>query len=113
MSSNNVKIDIDMPYTAEVAPVMYGIMSPHFPRFFPGRDLVAQPVLIKELIDGVIIPLTKECPFELDSADSSNEFTEEMIGDIYRDFFPDLIIYEGIFHFRTEEQMSFCKLKYF
>lgn len=113
MSTENKRIDLSDPYTAEQFPRMFPIISKYFPTAWPGRDIVADPVRIEELLDGVIIPLSKECKFELDSADSTNEFSEDTIVEMYSDFFPDMILYEGIFHFRTEEQLMFCKMKYF
>jgi hypothetical protein len=111
MSEN--KLNINDPYTDAVAPLMYKVIAPHLPTFFPGRDLVKDPVKIIELAEHVIEPLAKKLTFDIDTTELNVNITSELVVGIYSEFFPNVIMYNGVLKFATEEDMTYCKLKYF
>lgn len=113
MSNNASEIDVNREFTAETMPKYYPVFAPHLGAFFPGRDLVASPVKIIDVVKEVIAPAYQNWKFTIDAAAANQDVTDDFIVDLIKDYAPNAIYFDGAFRFKDEEDMTHAKMKYF
>lgn len=111
MSSSD--IDINRLFNEETMPKYYATFAPHFPVMFPGRDLVANPLKIMDVIKEYVIPATTKWKFTIDAAQANQDVTDDYINEVIKDYAPNALYFDGQFRFKNEDDMTHARMKYF
>lgn len=112
MSSSN-DIDINREFTKETMPLYWGLLEPHLPNMFPGRDFNANPLKIMDIIKEYIVPAHNNWKFTIDAAAANQDVTDEYIIEVVGEYAPNAIYFDGQFRFLNEEDMTHAKMKFF
>jgi hypothetical protein len=100
-----------VPFNKSTAPLMYDIVNPHLSTFFPGRNLEIDILTIDEVSEKVVNLLVKKLSVSVDLEDHSATIKLQQVLDIYRTFFPDVIMSNGSFKCATNEIAEAVKKK--